>query len=471
MKILLVNPPLNRQAHLPGTARVQMDYHDFAPPIGLMYLKSYVRENSDFEIKLVNFQTPKPPSMSDFLRLLEEYRPQVVGITVMSWFWYHAVEVAKAVKSLLPDTVVVAGGAHIRVYPGETLSRPEFDVSVVGEGEITFLELLRRLEARDSLEGLAGAWFRQGDRVVGNPPRPVEKDPDVFPFPDRSDFDRDQHQVIIDRLTPSAVMLSGRGCPNMCTFCQNYDRVYRRRRASSVVDEVLLCKEMGYASVDLYDDNFNQSTRHVEEFCKEMLARKVNMPWMCRCRVNRASREMFKLMREAGCERIHFGLESANQDILDQTRKGITVEQCREAIAYAKEAGISTLAYFIIGFPDETLEEAKKTISFALELDPDYIIIHPLIPLPGTPIYERAVQDPRFGGDYLREFALEPSPGMAFKVWPTVMSEEQILGTLRRALLRFYFRPRRVARFLKELTGPRDLLTKTYTAFKLLQVR
>jgi len=468
MNVLLVNPPLEHQAHLPGTARVQMDYHDYAPPIGLMYVKSYVEKNSHHKVRLFNFQKPRPPGMDEFKKLLLDFRPEVVGITVMTWFWYHAVEVASVVKELLPDSVVVAGGAHVRVYPAETLSRPEFEAAVVGEGEITFLELLHRLDKGESLEELAGAWYKSDGKVLENIARPVHKRPDDFPFPDRSEFDPLQHQVIIDRLSPSAVMIGGRGCPNRCTFCQNYDRVYRTREPALVVDEIIECKELGYRSIDFYDDNFNQSRRHVERFCEEMLSRGVDMPWMCRCRVNRADPDLFKLMRRAGCERIHFGLESADQEILDRTMKGITVEQGRAAIAYAKEAGISTLAYFIIGFPGETAEQAAKTVRFALELDPDYIIIHPLIPMPGTPIYEQAVADPGFGGDYLREFALQPVPDMHFKVWPTAMGEEEILGVLRRALLRFYFRPRVIARFMAGLGGRQDFVTKLRTAIKLL---
>jgi len=471
MRILLINPPLTHQAHLPGTARVQMDYHDFAPPLGLLYVKSYLEANSGHEVRFLNFQTPRPRPLSDLTRLVEEWRPEAAGITVMTWFWHHAVEVAQAIKSVSPRTVVAAGGAHIRVFPAETLSRPEFDVAVVGEGEKTFLELCERIESGQSLEGLPGAWFKEGDRIVENPPRPVESDPDVFPFPDRSEFDPAQHRVILDKFSPSAVMMSSRGCAYHCTFCQNYDRQYRMRRPERVVDEILACRELGYASIDFYDDNFNHSRRHVEGFCREMLERKVNMPWMCRCRVNRIDRDLLALMKEAGCQRIHFGVESANQRLLDLTRKDITVEQARSAIAWSREVGISPLAYFIIGFPGETVEEAKNTIRFAIELDPDYVIYHPLIPMAGTRIYQEAVQHPDFGGDYLREFALNPVPDMAFKVYPTVMSEEQILKLLRYALLRFYFRPRVIWRNLKRVGSLKEIAVKASTAFKLLETR
>lgn len=441
---------------------------DYAPPLGLMYLKSYLKNRTDAEVRLFNFQVHRRPSYSDFKNALIEYRPNLVGITIYSTYWYDACQVAKLVKKTLPQTLVAAGGSHMWNYPAETLSRDEFDIVVVGEGEITFTELVRRLESGDDLDGLPGICYKSGNQIISNPPRSVEPHLDHFPFPDRSALHVRQHRVPSSRWSPAAVVLTSRGCPQHCTFCQNNDHLYRTRQPKKVIEEILHCKGMGYRSVDFYDSNFNQSRKHVESLCQEMIDHRLNLPWICQCRVDRMDRDLIQLMASAGCYRIYYGVESANQKYLDQIKKGITVEQCREVFALTKEAGISTLAYFIIGFPGETMEEAMRTISFAFEMDPDYAMFTPLIPVPGTPLYDEALKDRAFGEDYGQEFAFNPVPDFRLKMWPTAMTEEQILTLLRQAFLKFYFRPRYIGRSILRLTSLKDLIAKTKMAVKIL---
>ncbi|UCD85423.1 MAG: B12-binding domain-containing radical SAM protein [Deltaproteobacteria bacterium] len=470
MKIMLVNPPANHSITIPGSTQILFEQHYFAPPLGIMYIKSYLQSVMDAEVKIFNFQVPNGPSIFDLEKTLIEFKPEVVGITVMTVFWYDACQIAKKVKEILPNTIVVCGGSHTWLYPAESLSHRDFDVVVQGEGEITFTQLIERLESGQDLEGLPGIWYRSDDQVIKNHPRPVEPEPDLFPFPDRSDFDIKQHRFPLDRYSPAAVVITSRGCPYHCTFCQNNDHHYRRRLAERVVDEILECKGMGYNSVDFYDDNFNQSRRHVESLCHEMIKHRVNMPWICRARVDRIDRDLIKLMAETGCKRIHFGVESATQRILDEINKGINIEQAREAFALAKEAGISTVAYFIIGFPGETLEEANNTIALAFELDPDYPQCLALMPVPSTPIYEKALKDLNFGGDYIRKYVMNPYPDLCVKIWPTAMTEKEILTILRRFYLRFYFRPRQISRYISRLTSPEDLFTKVRMALKLIKL-
>jgi radical SAM superfamily enzyme YgiQ (UPF0313 family) len=468
MKILLVNPPDTHKAIFPGASDLPLSHHDYSPPLGLMYIRSYLTSNTDHEVRSYNFQIPDAPSVSDFENELREYRPDLVGITVYTRFWYDACQVASLVKEVLPGTLVVAGGPQVDVYPGETLSRSDFDLVVVGEGEITFSELVKCLESGDDLKGLQGIWYKSEDGVLSNPPRPVERNPDRFPFPDRSDFNVTQHRVFTDRWSPAVVMLTSRGCPYRCTFCPNNDRVYRTRRAEQVVDEMFQCKDLGYRSVDFYDANFSQSKSHVESLCREMIERRVNMPWMCQCRVDSIDKELVQLLASAGCERMQIGVESGNQRILDRIKKRITIEQCRQAFDLAKQAGISTVGNFIIGFPGETLEEAKRTISFAFELDPDYAMFVPLFPITGSELYTEALEDPAFGGDYLRDFAANPTPYMPIRIWPTIMTQKQILSLVRWAYFKFYFRPRFIGRTLFRLTSVEDLITKAKAALKII---
>lgn len=433
-----------------------------------MYIKSFLEKHSTADVRIFNFQVKNRPSFSEFEKTLKEFGPDITGITITSLHWYDAHRVAVSTKKMATDSLVVAGGPHIRMYQEETLSHREFDVVVPGEGEITFLELVERVEKGVSLRGLPGISYKTDGEVVNNGTRPVERDPDVFPFPDRSDFDINQHRISIDRFFPSAVILASRGCPYNCAFCQNFDRVYRPRSPEQVVDEVLECRDMGYRSVDFYDDNFTLAREYIVELCRLFIDREVKMPWSCRCRADQVDGDLLQVMARAGCQRMQIGVESASRRVLDQMNKGISLEACVEAFRLAREASISTLAYFILGFPGETAEEAMDTVRFSLKLDPDYAQFVLLIPAPGTPVYEEAVRDPSFGGDYLREFALNPVPDMVLRPWPTAMTREQLLSMLAKAYGYFYFRPRFVLRTITRLTSIEDTFIKARTGLRLL---
>jgi len=468
MKILLVNPSDRHQVMLPGAAQINFKQHEFAPPLALMCLKSYLAAHGFGDVAIFNFQTPERPSLEELAKRLEDYQPELVGISVMGVFWYDAIQAARVVKETLPAALVVTGGPHPTLYPRAVLGRPEVDLVVTGEGEKTLLELVQRLANKASLEGVPGLWWKRGAEPIAGPPRPVEPDLDSFPFPDRSDFAPRDYRISANHWSPSAVIVTSRGCPHACTFCFNQDHLYRTRRADLIADEVEACLRMGYRSVDFYDDNFNQSRKHVDALCRELARRSITVPWACRCRVDRVDDELLAKMAAAGCRRINFGVESATDRILKEIRKGITVEQVRKAFRLARNHGIEILGYFIVGFPGETRAEAQATVDLALELDPDYFMILPFLPVPGSPLYREALAAPAFGGDYALEYTLNPVPDLAPPMWETTMSSAEILGLVRQANLRFYLRPRFLLRALGQVSGIEDFLAKAWMGARLL---
>jgi len=470
MRICLIHPPNPHQAIFRGPNQVIVQ-HEFAPPLSLMYLKSYLGAFPEHEVRLLNAQVPHPPGEKEIRREMETFQPQLVGITVHSLDLYDSLQTAALVKTVDRSIHVTLGGPHLWVAPLETLLRPEVDSVVIGEGEITFAEMVNRLAQKQDLEGVPGVWFKRDGQVIRNPPRPVTKDLDRFPFPDRTDWDPRQHRVPFDHTSPAAVMITSRGCPFQCAYCCTQDKVYRQRSPENVVEEMLACREMGYQSINFYDDNFNLSEKRVLELCREIERQKVGLPWSCRGRVSPITEEMIARMAETGCVRIHFGAESANQTILDQVKKGISVEDSRRAFALARKHGISTLGYLMIGFPGETPAQAWKTIRFAFELDPDFAIFHTLVPAAGTAIYEQALQDPAFGGDYWKTFAENPWPHLQTRTWATAISEKQLFRMCQLAYLGFYFRPRYLFRSLRQVRSGEDFWVKARMALKILTGR
>ncbi|MDX6767901.1 MAG: radical SAM protein [Elusimicrobiota bacterium] len=468
MRVLLVNPPLEHQARIPGPTRIIMPTHRYAPPVGLYYLKGFLDAAPGIETRLFNFQTPQRPGFDALRRELLAFRPDVVGVTVMTVYWYDALRVARAVKETLPQAFTVAGGHHLWTYASETVARPEFDAAVVGEGEHTLRELVETLAAGGDLSAVTGLVHKRDGRVLTNPPRALDRALDELPAPYRVPAAQDPLRLAFDRHAPAALMVRTRGCPRRCGFCQNHDKSYRMLSPARTVEEMRACKALGYRSVDFYDDNFNQSIRLTEELCREIIRSGVDMPWVARCRVDRLTPGLLALMARAGCYRIHFGVESGTQRILDRIDKEITIEQCREAFRLCREAGIETLGYFILGLPTETPEEARATIDLAIELRADYAAFFALFPAPGTPIYFDAVRDPAFGGDYVRDYARDPWPDMELRTWETGMTHARMMALMREAHARFYLRPSYLLRRLAALSGPSELASKAVIAAHML---
>ncbi len=467
MKILLINPPYQHCVKLPGSNQLITFSHNYAPPVGLMYLKSFLQRESDFKVKLWNAQVPGQQGFAQLEDLLGQYQPDLVGISVMLFNWYDALETARLVRKKMPSSHLVLGGPHTAIYPEESMGQPEVNSIVIGEGEYTLLEMANALAKGASLQGIAGVWFKAGGKIVRNPARQVEKNPDLFPFPDRFGFDPFQHRVTTDHLAPAAVIISSRGCPFNCTFCGKIDRHYRERSPENIIQEILAVKKLGYRSLDFYDDVFNVTKQRVMDISEALLKNKIKMPWSCRCRVDQVDEPLIAKMAESNCERISFGIESADPEILKQVKKQITPEQSVKAVLLCKQYRISTLGYYVIGFPGETLQQINQTIQFAFKLNTNFSLFHSLMPEPGSEIYQQAIQDPGFGGDYFRRYARNPVKDFQFKVWETALTEDKMLKILGRAYLRYYFRPRYLFNSFLKLTSLEDLMTKSKAGLKI----
>lgn len=468
MNILLVNPPNENAIKIPGVSQIIFEEHNFSPPLGLMYVESYLRKVSNIQARIYNFQEPDHTSFDNFKEELLHFQPRIIGITATIVFWYDVLQTAKNIKKILPASIVVLGGNLISQYPDEIMSHKEIDIIVHGEGEITFSELVKTVTSGNGLMDLKGIWYKHNGEIIKNPPRKKESNPDIFPFPDHKKYNFIKHRVSIEENSPSATLISSRGCPHHCSFCSNSDHFYRNRSVDNIIDEILECKEAGYRSVSFYDDNFSHSKEHVEKLCKELINRKIDMPWNCRVRVDGLDTTLMSLMKQAGCQRLHVGVESGSQNVLDSINKGITTGQIRKFFKSAREAGITTLAYVILGLPMETKDDISKTKKFVFEIDPDYLHCMPLIPVAGSKIYNDALDDPNFGGDYFKEYVLNPYPDLTAKHWSVKLMTKYIISEIHKLYVRFYFRPKHIYKNIINTTDVRGFLIKAKIAVQLL---
>jgi anaerobic magnesium-protoporphyrin IX monomethyl ester cyclase len=438
LRILLVDPRIS----LPIDVRS-------SPSLGLAYLAAMSEQRGD-EVRVLDMQMEDLP----LEQVVADFSPDVVGITATTVQIESAWRVAREVKRLT-DAQVVLGGPHPTVLSTESVEKPEVDVVVRGEGELTWKELCDRLESGESLAGLAGITYQEQGEVVHNPDRSVMEDVDSIPFPAYHLFKMERYsnlQPTLDDVDgPSYPILSSRGCPYRCNYCsQILPRGWRARSPESVVSEWRwLVEELGAAEIGVLDDSFNIDRQRALAICDLIIGQGLNhVPWIMinGIRANLADEELLGKMREAGCIRTAFGVESGNQQILDSViHKQLTLDQVRAAFGAAKAVGMETIGFFIIGLPGETEETMEDTIRFACELDPVVANFSMATPFPGTRMYDQVLERGRLLVHDWHEFAFFENKAQ-FET--DEMPAELVERKWREAYRRFYLRPHRVMRTL-----------------------
>ncbi|MFH1403148.1 MAG: radical SAM protein [Candidatus Altiarchaeota archaeon] len=467
MKVLLVNPPTDNMIQ-PEVPSVVNEERGFNPPLGLLYVAStLLREGHEVGV----FDMPTEGAGHGELEArLERDKPDVVGFTVMSFTLIDVMIASKTVKEYDSRIKVVWGGPHVNIYPEESARLPDVDYIALGEGELTMPRLLDGMGDTRRLQESAGIVFKKDGRVVntGNPW--FINNLDGIPFPARRLTPYKKYSSLLAKRSPITTMITSRGCPDKCLFCDrpHLGKMFRARSARNVVDEMQECFDMGVREFLIYDDTFTIDRQRVLEICGEIRERGLDIGWDVRARVNTVDKEMLKTMREAGCERIHFGVEAGNEEILRILRKGITREQAVSAFKDARDAGMETLAYFMIGSPRETRDTIKESIEFAKQLKPDYVHFSVTTPFPGTDLYRMGLDEGVLERDFWREFAVDPTPGYTPPLWEENMRREELISLLNLAYKSFYTRPSYAVKELMRVRSPAELFRKIKAGVKLV---
>lgn len=410
MKVLLVNPFLEV---LPD------DPADISPPLGLAYLAAYLEKKgirvAILDIAAEGIKQKKKRNKKlryglnnqEIIKRIKNYAPQIVGIGCQSTLHAaEAQETACLVKKANPQILVVMGGAHPSVARKELLTDKNIDLVIKGEGELTFWEIIKRFQKKESLKKILG--------TNNNPARPRIKNLDVLPFPARHLLPMEIYWQQARQKTNynfgqrAMTMISSRGCPGNCVYCSVgtiWGRIWRGRSAKNVVDEMEnLIKVYQTDEIHFLDDSIGVDKKRLAAICKEIIKRQLKIKWTTPngLAIWLLDKRLLKLMKQAGCYRLTFGLESGNQEILqDYIGKHYDFDQAKELISFASQIGLWTIATFILGFPDETRKQIEDTINFAISTDLDFAVFYLANPFPGTPMYD----------DFLKKNLLPPGGG------------------------------------------------------------
>ncbi|RLI05488.1 B12-binding domain-containing radical SAM protein [Candidatus Bathyarchaeota archaeon] len=441
MKVLLVQPPLTPEIELYSTAGI------VAPPLGLAYLAA-VLEKYGYPVEILDAPALEV-TFKDLAVELKRRKPDLVGITATTATISNALQTAKVTKEVLPESIVMMGGAHI-TFTHETLMKenPFVDVGCIGEGEYTLLEFVKTVENEGNLKNVKGIIFRKDGKILKTEPRPLIENLDDLPFPARHLLPMNRYKAFRKKMILGTILTS-RGCPFNCIFCSSsllFGKKFRARSPKNVVDEIEQFQETYKTRyVEFVDDTFTFDKKRAEAICKEILDRKLDTQWVCSCRVDLINKELMKTLKKAGCIMIYFGVESGVQRVLNILKKGIKIEQAVRVMKWAREVGLETVASFVLGTPGETWEDALQTIKFAKKLDPDYVQFSIATPFPGTELYEIAD----------REGLLLTRDWSQYTVLKPVMrtkelTVEQLQKLIRKAYFSFYLRPKVIFRYLRK---------------------
>jgi anaerobic magnesium-protoporphyrin IX monomethyl ester cyclase len=459
--VLIVYPPLTKMERY-SSAIGESGGQQI--PLGIYYLAAYIRQHG-FQTEVIDAET-MDLSIQDVLAKIRLKHHRIIGISITTVAFHRALELAESIKTLDPDAVIVAGGPHVSSQPAHAMQFDAIDFAVRNEGEETFLELLKNIDAKPHYKSIKGLIFRENGQVVVNEMRPYIADIDALPFPAYDlipDLKRYTPPPSNYQKSPVANIITSRGCPNQCTFCDNntFGCKIRMRSAQSVVDEIeLLMHDYGVKEIAFVDDTFTISNKRLSEIFRLTRERGLKFPWTCMARINTVNEKILGEMKENGCWHISFGIESGNEDILRLIRKNISLADTEKIIDQCYRLGIRTKGFFIIGHPKETPETIDQTIELGLRLKLDDIVVTINTPMPGSKQYEQAEIYGR----------IDTTQWTKFNYWnpvfvPHGLTADYIKQRHREFYRRFYLRIRILWRYFTSLFS----LTGIQRAFKLLK--
>jgi len=416
------------------------------PPLGILYCATVLAQEG-IEVKVLD-QAATGLTTEEAAQWVKKVDPSVLGLSVLVSSSTEAQRIVKQVKEENENIFIVLGNYHPTFNAERILEKyPHVDAIARGEAEFTCLELAKCLDKGWDLKKVDGITYRNHNaRIVSTPDRPLVKDVNSLPFPDRDLLDCEYTSKIFGIRTATkkfTTLLSSRGCPFQCTFCacQKFARrIWRPRSVKNMIEEIEFLYSEGYEEFLFVDDNFTLNSKRVMKFCNTLLKKRVRIRWFCDSRVDNCGFETFRYMVKAGCRTIYFGIESANQRILDYYKKSITPRQSETAIQNARRAGVDIIiGSFIVGAPDESRREILQTLKFAKKIEIDIPSFNILCAPVGSPLWNELVSK-----RYIDEEKYWDKGVFVPKVAPNAVPFEDISSMIFQHFKAFFFNPKKL---------------------------
>jgi radical SAM superfamily enzyme YgiQ (UPF0313 family) len=435
MRIACVFNPFKYKLHEENLKVVQR-YFGLFPPLSMAWVCA-IAEKAGHDALLIDARTLRL-TKEDVLDRLKEWKPDIIGFMMTTYMFRETLEWAQFLKKNLKVPVII-GGYNLRVYPQESVSVEGPDFGCFNSAYDTVPGLLKELEGQRRFQDVPGLIYKEKGQIKMTP---YADDPkfDDYPNPARHLLPNDLYAEFTTERKNFTVMVTSKGCPNSCLFCEAGHTPYNPRSPETVLKEIKECyTQYNIREIDFFDYDFCIDRKRVETICDEIIKSRMDVTWACRTRVDYVDESLLRRMKAAGCSRIYFGIESGIQEILDRLNKGISLQQIRDSIEATKGAGIKALGFFLVGSPGETQATFSKTVKFAKSLNLDYVQFSKLTAKPLTPYWRQMVKDTGF--DYWREYILgkveeRPLP----RPW-TSLTNEGIDSLTKLAYINYHCRP------------------------------
>lgn len=465
MRVLLINPAMNMQklGRFAGLLEPM-------PCIGLAYIAAAL-ERHGCQVKVVDMFAEKR-SGSEIAEIARRFRPELVGMTVLTPSAPVCDALSRAIRAVLPDVKIVWGGVHADVFARDIVRQGVVDFCVHHDGEITICELVDAVASGEKdfakIDGLT--WVTTDGQAVTNKGRALLKDLDSLPYPAWHLFPYHRYGLLpfADMDKPVLTMTGSRGCPYRCDYCSllHTGKVYRRRDPIKLVDEYeYLVDRYGVKQIGFVDPIFPLVKKDLEPVCREIVRRGLDKKcvWLSETRADRLDPETCEIMYEGGCRRVLLGIESGVDLLLGNVNKNLNTDKVREGVRNLRHAGIQSVGLFMIGLPGETPEMTRETIEFAVDLDLDFAKFAITVPFPGSKLFEDQWQKTLFRDDWENYTTFNPDPDRLI-YHPEGYDPAELIRMQSWALKRFYMRPRQVWRQMVQLRtlSPKVLMYGLY---------
>lgn len=446
------------------------------PQTGLAYLAAMVLKNGH-DARVIDAMADGL-SLGKVLNDIADFGPSILIANVTTPTFQNDAEVFTAIREHHPDMLLGMAGTHPSALPERTMEEcPAVDFVIINEAELTVEEIVNRAanaagrEAMiQAISAIHGTTLRMpGGGFKNNPKRPQIESLDDLPYPARHLLPYQKYFMPFFESEPFATVIPTRGCPWKCIFCRAggvWGAEIRVRAPENILGELeQLTTRLDIHHAVFMTDSLTLNRRWANTFFNKIIEAKLDLEWICNSRVDVVDPEMLALMKRAGCKLIAYGIESGNAEILASTKKEITLEQAENAIRWTREAGILSMAYFIIGLPGETHATIDDSINFAIKIEPDYVNFHVATPFPGTELYEMALKNSWIDADSWEEFEEEGSAVMRTES----LAPDDLVRAQKRAMQKFYLRPRRIVKELGMIKSMDQLKNRVSAGMNMLK--
>jgi anaerobic magnesium-protoporphyrin IX monomethyl ester cyclase len=424
---------------LPSTGHVELK-RGYPPNISIAYFSSILKSNGH---QVALFDAEFSP-VTELKKLLISFNPDIVALSGGTAYIKNAHKYAKIVKDVNKNIITVIGGWHVSGLPEDTMREFScFDVGVIGEAEITLLNLMHYIDQNKIMDDIPGIAFRKNEKIIITDPPEIIMDLDSLPYPDWSIFDLKNYKSFFKSNKPQFMILISKGCKYNCEFCISPDTVFRKRSPDSIIEEIKFMKKRYDVSDYLFgSDTITTSESYIAEICEKITHLEFKINWWAGTRIDKIDKSLSELMKKAGCRLLVFGIDAGNETVNESMNKSLKINRndTIRIIKEVRECGISVHVTVMLGYPNETENSLQETLKYLSVIKPNHLFLPIFTPYPGTLIYKKLLDSHKYRIMSFDWDLYIPEHNHYLIENPDV-SEKQLLDTRRYAYIKFYSNP------------------------------